>query len=67
MGKVINAITPTNTITIEITIAVTGLFIKVSAIILSLLILESQNSKIKSQKDDSETHTILNFYFLLFT
>ena len=33
MGNVLNAISPTSTITTEITIAVTGLLIKVSAII----------------------------------
>ena len=33
-GKVVIAIIPTNTITTDITMAVTGLFIKVSAIII---------------------------------
>jgi hypothetical protein len=34
MGRLIMEIRPTNTITMDITIAVTGLFIKVSAIML---------------------------------
>jgi hypothetical protein len=37
MGNPINEINPTSTITIDITMAVTGLFIKVSAIIINAI------------------------------